>query len=128
MKNINIQKIRQLTSEIRLFLRNLQNISSLTEKTMIYEAKADKVLALLPCETCGGLKVVPHGNWTNKPCPDCQPSKLDKVKPLAQYLTEYIGHEFIDTMVIGQVWHELLQQALDAYESTEQVKIRIELA
>jgi hypothetical protein len=49
----------------------------------------------------------------------------DKVKPLAQYLTEYFEHELTN----GSDYHshrELLEEAFDAYESTEQVKIRIE--
>lgn len=56
----------------------------------------------------------------------------DKVKPLAQYLDEYIEHEVeignIDPiyMYAHDSWRELLEQALDAHESTEQVKIRIE--
>lgn len=45
-------------------------------------------------------------------------------KPLAQYLTKYIEHE------IGLHSYnpscELLEQALNAYESTENVKIKIE--
>ena len=56
------------------------------------------------------------------------------VKPLAQYLDEYIEHEVELNNVSPEVgelyaynsWRELLEQALDAYESTEQVKIRIE--
>ena len=58
--------------------------------------------------------------------------KPDKVKPLAQYLDEYITYEteeaypLIDTKSGLVSWCELLKQALDAYESTEQVKIRIE--
>ncbi len=58
-------------------------------------------------------------------------------KPLAQYLDEYIEHEIkignIDKFVtaghailLGNSWAWLLKQALNAYESTEQVKIRIE--
>lgn len=58
----------------------------------------------------------------------------DKVKPLAQYLDEYIEHE-IDAGNLGVLtsdmyawdsWRELLEQALDAYESTENVTIKIE--
>lgn len=53
-------------------------------------------------------------------------------KPLAQYLDEYIQHETtaeeIDALWSREagVWRELLEQALDAYESTEHVKIKIE--
>ncbi|KKN53849.1 hypothetical protein LCGC14_0598080 [marine sediment metagenome] len=41
-------------------------------------------------------------------------------KPLAQYLDEYLRHEVVD------VDRELLEQALDAYQSTENVTIKIE--
>jgi len=55
-------------------------------------------------------------------CPyDCQ----NKVKPLAQYLGEYIEYEMIDNADCD-TWVALLEQALDAYQSTENVKIRIE--
>lgn len=58
----------------------------------------------------------------------------DKVKPLAQYLDEYIEHEVeLDNLDTGvselfayDSWRELFEQAFDAYESTENVKIRIE--
>ena len=62
----------------------------------------------------------------------------EKVKPLAQYLGEYVEHEVelgnihiscqgIEMMSADyDTWGGLLEQALDAYESTEQVKIRIE--
>lgn len=51
--------------------------------------------------------------------------KSDKVKPLAQYLVDYLQHEH----PVGfnrLFWKRIIEQALDAYESTEQVKIRIE--
>jgi len=55
-------------------------------------------------------------------------------KSLAQYLDEYIDTEIENGNISPDVaelyawnsWRELLEQALDAYESTEQVKIRIE--
>ena len=61
----------------------------------------------------------------------------DKVKPLAQYLDEYIEHEIElgnieefatagHAIFLGNSWAWLLEQAFDAYESTEQVKIKIE--
>lgn len=61
-------------------------------------------------------------------------SEPDKVKPLAQYLDEYIQHEEeigniepdVGVLYAWDSWYELLKQALDAYESTEQVKIKIE--
>ena len=73
-----------------------------------------------------------------KACGDCSkyPDCIHKPepKPLAQYFGEYIEHE----VEIGNIdpsasilyaynsWRELLEQAFDAYESTEGVKIRIE--
>ena len=70
------------------------------------------------------------------PAEDRYGREPDKVKPLAQYLDEYIEHEVeinnispeVDELFAYDSWRELLQQALDAYESTEQVKIRIEPA
>ena len=64
-------------------------------------------------------------------CIDCPYNCQDKVKPLAQYLGEYIENEAklgnLSYYVYGRKpWRKLLEQALDAYESTEQVKIRIE--
>jgi len=60
--------------------------------------------------------------------------KPDKVKPLAQYLDEYIQHEYdkdnigedVGVLYAWDSWRELFEQAFDAYESTENVKIRIE--
>ena len=71
---------------------------------------------------------------TSIPAEDRYGRGPDKVKPLAQYLDEYIEHEVelgnispeVDELFAYDSWHELLQRALDAYESTEQVKIRIE--
>lgn len=56
----------------------------------------------------------------------CGKLKPDKVKPLAQYLGDYIKEEIDSGCYYDGSWRELLEQALDAYESTEQVKIRIE--
>ena len=50
-----------------------------------------------------------------------QPSEPDKVKSLAQYLFEH-DCEYADV----RSSREYFQQSLDAYESTEQVNIRIE--
>jgi len=68
-------------------------------------------------------------------CGDC-PNEIcpGKVKPLAQYLDEYIKHEvdignlnvIVSELFAYDSWRELLEQALDAYESTECVKIKIE--
>jgi len=51
--------------------------------------------------------------------------QLGAVKPLAQYLMEYIEHETGMDCHYG-TWRDLLQQALDAYELTENVTIKIE--
>ena len=67
-------------------------------------------------------KATPSNPQPNEPEP----------KPLAQYLGEYVEQEIIENPYAKPkmwgilAWHELLKQALDAYESTEQVKIRIE--
>lgn len=48
-------------------------------------------------------------------------------KPLAQYLDEYIKRDIKTFTYNGLVsWRELLEQALDAYQSTENVTIKIE--
>lgn len=61
------------------------------------------------------------------PAEDRYGRELDKVKPLAQYLAEYVEYELEDAgRADTHTWHELLEQALNAYESTENVKIRIE--
>lgn len=61
----------------------------------------------------------------------CEP---EKVKLLAQYLDEYIEHEVELNNICAATallyaynsWRELLEQALDAYEINEEVRIRIE--
>lgn len=58
----------------------------------------------------------------------------DKVKSLAQYLDEYIEHEIeldnispeVSELFAYNSWRELFEQALDAYQSTENVTIKIE--
>ena len=50
--------------------------------------------------------------------------EMTHVKPLAQYLDEYIEHELADST--DDSWREFFERALTAYEETEQVKIRIE--
>ena len=69
-----------------------------------------------PCKTCDGSGKDPN-QGSFEPCPDCKP---EKVKPLAQYLVEYLHHE-----IVYDVDRELLEQALDAYQSTENVTIKI---
>lgn len=92
-------------------------------------------------------KVKPHPNkakrqdcanclYPERSCSQCI-NKAKEPKPLAQYLNEYIEHEIQNgnieadaiaghALFLWDSWCELLEQALDAYESTEQVKIRIE--
>ena len=83
-----------------------------------------------PCETCKGSKQILASGCCGMvhkyiPCPDCQ-----KLKPLAQFLSKYVEHEteleLMETLSGLVSWRELLEQALDAYESIEQVKVRIE--
>ncbi len=50
---------------------------------------------------------------------------MGNIKPLAQYLGEYLEHEMIDNSDCD-TWVALLEQALDAYQSTENVTIKIE--
>ncbi|KKN19132.1 hypothetical protein LCGC14_0948880 [marine sediment metagenome] len=68
---------------------------------------------------------------------DCKECKHNvdcphKPKPLAQYLDEYIEHEVkLDNIESADMyaynsWRELLEQALGAYELTENVTIKIE--
>ncbi|MCK5608849.1 hypothetical protein KAR91_43655 [Candidatus Pacearchaeota archaeon] len=82
-----------------------------------------------------GLEVIAmvHRYDTNTPTPaeDRYGRQLGAVKPLAQYLDEYLDHEAelgnLSYIVYDKdSWRELLEQALDAYELTENVKIRIE--
>lgn len=63
---------------------------------------------------------------------DCKECKHNagcphKPKSLAQYLSEYIEHEYKTGQLIGsnKTWSEFLEQALDAYELTENVVVQI---
>ncbi len=65
--------------------------------------------------------------------PDPQHGREPEPKPLAQYLGEYVDYEAELLNIQSGIrlyeynsWRELFKQALDAYESTEQVRIRIE--
>jgi len=67
------------------------------------------------------------------PAEDRHGCKPDKVKPLAQYLGEYLATGINRTHGAGMPvdftedgLKPIFEQALDAYESTENVKIRIE--
>ncbi len=50
---------------------------------------------------------------------------IPKPKPLAEFLAEYINHEYVTGELIGsnKTWSEFLEQALTAYENTENVRI-----
>jgi hypothetical protein len=81
-----------------------------------------------PYDWCGEFELRPD---STPPEPQ-HGREPDKVKPLAQYLMEYIEHQAeifnIESgmrLYAWDSWRELLEQALDAYQSTEQVKIRI---
>jgi len=92
------------------------------------------------CKNCENLEKCRNYEEITTPCPtDLQYGREpEKVKPLAQYLSEYIEYEKYNFAGIDERWGEAnveidvdelrdwLEQALDAYESTEQVKIRIE--
>lgn len=64
------------------------------------------------------------------PAEDRYGRQLGAVKPLVQYLYDYIEHEVeignIFRCMAGYNWQALLEQALDAYESTQGVQIKIE--
>ena len=62
----------------------------------------------------------------NIPAEDRDGREPDKVKPLAQYLDEYVEHEIEIGGMAYHTWEGLFEQALDAYKSTQGVQIRIE--
>jgi len=69
------------------------------------------------------------GKWVDKdeliPAESRYGHEPDKVKPLAQHLGEYLAPlDHSNSYIIG--WCDLLKHALDTYESTENVKIKIE--
>ena len=70
------------------------------------------------------MKCSHPGFRMNVGCKECTietcEAKLRTPKPLAQFMDEYLRHEVVD------VDHELLEQALEAYQSTENVTIKIE--
>lgn len=71
------------------------------------------------CKNCGAYKScygTPTEDHSGK---DMKPEP----KPLAQYLALYLEAEIPAKL---SAWRELLEQALDAYESTENVKIKIQ--
>lgn len=75
--------------------------------------------------TCPNKECEIHGTPAEDQSSEPEP------KSLAQYLAEYLDYEMVKRKTI-YVWSDIkkmkiiLEQALDAYESTEQVKIRIE--
>jgi hypothetical protein len=88
---------------------------------------------IIECPVCGTQI------YTKEVCPEnkkhitqtlTQPS-IPKL--LAQYLDEYIEHEYnegnigedVGVLYAWDSWRELLEQALDAYESTENVMVQI---
>ena len=84
-----------------------------------YGRELDKVKP--ECETCNGtgekfIGIIGRTDPTHIPCPDCQ-----KVKPLAQFIDEWdLAHPD------ERNTREYFQQALDAYQSVENVTIKIE--
>jgi len=86
------------------------------------------------CKDCVFYHKLVPGNCVSVSACKHQQREPEKVKPLAQYLDEYIEHEVelgnveptVAYMYAYDSWQQLLEQALDAYKSTEQVKIRIE--
>ena len=81
----NADEIRQLTLDLRIFMRSLQNFDGLTELAMGYEAKTDEILDLLPCKTCNGARFSARHGSTPEPCPDCKlTTKLQPPPPATQ--------------------------------------------
>lgn len=72
--------------------------------------------------------------WACEGCAVSSDGCPHKVKPLSQYLDEYIEREVelgnirpvVSDLFAYDSWRELLEQALDAYQSTENVTIKIE--
>ena len=106
-------------------------------QVIVCEMYPEHVQALTKIIESGTPTEPQHGREPEKvQCDGCDKHCLytPEPKPLAQYLDEYIEHEYnkgnigenVGVLYAWDSWHELLQQALDAYESTEQVKIRIE--
>lgn len=58
-----------------------------------------KEVTKIGCSECGDLTVVPHGNWTNKPCPKCQKPESEFVEECRKLLdkcgnfSNYTYHE-----------------------------------
>ena len=79
----------------------------------------------IPAEDRYSLKCSPCMNRGTAQCLGCKwHTEPDKVKPLAQYLDECIQRSIL---VVGDYsLQPLLEQALDAYQSTENVTIKIE--
>ncbi len=69
-----------------------------------------------------GAVLNPSVNPHNEAQAETTPAQPDP-KPLAQYLTGYIGKAVVAE---PNFWRGLIEQALDAYESTENVTVKIE--
>ena len=86
------------------------------------------------CEICGNMRSCWDVKSSNLPLSaDERYGKGVKPgsKPLAQYLDEYIEAEWwkgnVDSHLYAHnSWRELLEQALDAYQNAENVRIKIE--
>ena len=83
------------------------------------------------------MKCSHPGFRMNVGCKECTietcEARLRTPKPLAQFLDEYIQHEYdednigegVNILYAWDSWLELLEQAIEAYQSTEQVTIEI---
>jgi hypothetical protein len=83
------------------------------------------------CKNCQHWSWHLQKNWCNKENMSCDNAK--NIKPLAQYLAEYLATGIDRTHKAGMPMDyteeglkPILEQALDAYQSTENVMIKIE--
>ncbi len=67
-------------TQLRTLLKEIKVAAGKCQKNVFFYLKAEKALALLPCETCNGAGKVPYvpiggmfpDPHTPGPCPDCQ--------------------------------------------------------
>ena len=109
--------------DIKAVVETVLNEAQATSTDPQHGREPDKVKP--ECKDCVFYHKLVAGNCVSIIACKHQQRVLNKVKPLAQYLVDYLQHKH----PIGfnrLFWKRIIEQALDAYESTEQVKIRIE--
>ena len=75
--------------------------------------------------TAGGIPAESRYGRVCEGCTVPQDKCPHKPEPLAQYLAEYIRQELDDRIDYSE-WPKAMVRALDAYQSTEQVTVKIE--